>query len=49
MEVWEHERLGWGMDVKNNEKKYFGWGEVWRLGRNMVLGKLTGIHKDDPT
>lgn len=48
MEVWEHEGLGWGMDVKNNEKYILVGGSLgvrekpgpWKTPRNPIVEKV---------
>lgn len=41
--------LGVGMEKENNEIDILIEPAIWGLGRNLVLRKLPGIHKDDPS
>ena len=39
--------VGRGMERERNERDILIEGAILWLGRNLVLGKLPGIHKDD--
>ena len=41
-------RVGGGTERENNERDILMKGSNLKFGRNLVPGKLPGIHKDDP-
>ena len=42
-------QIGGGMEWESNESDILIEGAIIGLGRNLVLGKFPGNHKDDPS
>ena len=42
-------RVGGRTERENKERDVLIEGDIVGLGRNLVLGKFPGIHKDDPS
>ena len=45
----QEDKVGGWTEGKSNEREILREGAIIGLGRNLVLGKFSGIHKDDPS